>query len=166
MTAAGRLLRALTAVESVAAAIAYVIVAALLIGDVVGREVLGKGIFGASKMAVFAAIVSGFLGLSLATAANVHIRPAFMDWVFRGRAEPWARRAGDAFAFVFFCVAGYFAILFVMQSYEFKEKAAVIYWQLWPIQLVIPYAFFSTALKHAIFAGWPALKPTAEETVA
>ena len=40
MQAAGRFLRALNSVESIAAAVAYVIVAALLIGDVVGREIL------------------------------------------------------------------------------------------------------------------------------
>ena len=186
MQGAARLLRTLTTAESIVAAIAYVIVAALLIGDVLGREgplakgtwgaefvssLIGfefhtKGIFGATKMAVFAAIVAGFIGLSLATAANAHIRPAFMDFVFQGRAERGANRVGDAFACVFFCAAGVFAILFVMQSYEYKEKAAVIYWQLWPIQLVIPYAFFSTAIRHGVFAIWPGLKPNAEESVA
>ena len=163
MKAAGRVLGALNSIESMAAAIAYVLVAALLIGDVVGREVLGKGIFGASKMAVFAAIIAGFLGLSLATAANAHIRPAFMDWVARGS---WIWRVGDAFACAFFIGAGIFAILFVMQSYEYKEKAAVIYWQLWPIQMVIPYAFFSTAARHGIFAVWPDLKPRNDEAPA
>lgn len=163
MNATGRLLRALNTVESVAAAIAYVLVAALLIGDVVGREIFGKGIFGASKMAVFAAIVSGFLGLTLATAANAHIRPAFMDWVLPKRL---AERLGDGFAAAFFIGAAVFAILFVMQSYEYKEKAAVLYWQLWPIQMVIPYAFFSNAIKHSIFAIWPDLKPQSEEAVA
>lgn len=156
MKTARRFLRALNAVESIVAALAYVIVAALLIGDIVGREILGKGIFGASRMAVFAAIIAGFLGLSLATAANAHIRPGFMDWVLPGA---WADRIGDVFACVFFGAAGVFAILFVIQSYDYQEKAAVIYWQLWQIQLVIPYAFFSTALKHGIFAAWPGLKP-------
>ena len=181
MQAAGRVLRTLNTFESAVAAIAYVLVAALLIGDVIGREFLSKGtwgskfisvylgyefstkgIFGASKMAVFAAIVAGFIGLSLATAANAHIRPAFMDWALRGR---WADRVGDAFAFAFFAAAGVFAILFVIQSYEYKEKAAVIYWQLWPIQMVIPYAFFSTSLKHGLFAAWPGLKPRADGAV-
>ena len=65
---------------------------------------------------------------------------------------------------VVMCVMGYYAVMLVMQSYEYKEKAAVLYWQLWPIQIVIPYAFFSSALRHAAFAVWPALKPAAEET--
>ena len=163
MNTASRILRLLTSVESVAAAIAYIVVAALLIGDVVGREILGKGIFGASKMAVFAAIISGFIGLALATAANTHLRPAFLDHVFRGTAVV---RIGDGFSCAFFCFLGILGIMFVMQSFEYKEKAAVLYWQLWPIQLVIPYAFFSTAIRHAIFAAWPELKPSGQETVA
>ncbi len=186
MQGAARLLRTLTAAESIVAAIAYVIVAALLIGDVLGREgplskgawgselvssMIGsefhtKGIFGATKMAVFAAIVAGFIGLSLATASNSHIRPAFMDFVFKGQAARGATRAGDGFAFAFFTAAGVFGVFFVLQSLEYKEKAAVLYWQLWPIQMVIPYAFFSTAIRHGVFALWPDLKPVAEETVA
>ena len=59
---------------------------------------------------------------------------------------------------------GYFAVLLVMQSYEYQEKAAVLYWQLWPIQLVIPYAFFSTAIRHLCFAAWPVLKPASAES--
>ena len=163
MNAANRLLRLLTTVESIAAAIAYVIVAALLIGDVIGREVFGKGIFGASKMAVFAAICSGFIGLALATAANTHLRPAFMDFVFAGPRAAMANRIGDAFGCLFFAFMGFLGVLFVMQSFEYSEKAAVLYWQLWPIQMVIPYAFFSTAIRHGVFASWPELKPKGDE---
>ena len=163
MNAASRLLRLLTTVESIAAAIAYVLVAALLIGDVIGREVFGKGVFGASKMAVFAAICSGFIGLALATAANTHLRPAFMDFVFAGPRATFANRLGDAFSCIFFAFLGVLGILFVMQSFEYAEKAAVLYWQLWPIQMVIPYAFFSTAIRHGAFAAWPELKPKGDE---
>ena len=163
MHSARRLLRLLSTIESIAAAIAYVVVAALLIGDVIGREVFGKGIFGATKMAVFAAIASGFIGLALATAANTHLRPAFMDFVFAGPRAAIANRIGDAFSAAFFLFMGWLGVLFVMQSYEYAEKAAVLYWQLWPIQMVIPYAFFSTAIRHGIFAAWPELKPSGEE---
>ena len=39
---------------------------------------------------------------------------------------------------------------------------AVLYWLLWPIQMIIPYALISTALRHLAFAIWPGLKPAAE----
>ncbi len=156
MERAGRLLRLLNSVESIAAAVAYLIVAALLIGDVVGREVSGTGVFGAQKMAVYAAVVAGFLGLGLATAANAQLRPAFLDFVFKGALID---RIGDAFAFVFYVFMAWVAVLFIRQSMEFQDRAAVLYWLLWPIQIVIPYALASTGLRHGLFALWPGLKP-------
>ncbi len=159
MPTASFLLRLLNTVESIAAAIAYVTVAALLIGDVVGREVLGQGIFGAQKMAVYAAVVAGFLGLGLATAANQQLRPAFLDHVLTGA---WVERLGDAVSFIFYLFMAYVAIQFIQQSMEFQDRAAVLYSLLWPIQIAIPYALCSTAIRHAIFAGWPDLKPQAQ----
>ena len=156
MNTASRALRLLTLVESIAAALAYAMVAALLIGDVVGREVLGKGIFGAQKMAVYCAIVAAFLGLSLATSANMQLRPSFLDHLFKG---PMVDRLGDGFAAIFYAFMAVIAILFIQQSMEFSGRAAVLYWLLWPIQLIIPYALFSTGLRHGAFAIWPGLKP-------
>ncbi len=156
METAARALRALTLAESIAAAIAYAIVASLLIGDVVGRELLGKGIFGAQKMAVYAAVVAGFLGLGLATGANAQLRPSFLDHVFKGQGP---ERIGDAFAFCFYSFMAIIACMFIQQSMEFSDRAAVLYWLLWPIQLIIPYALFSTGLRHGVFALWPDLKP-------
>lgn len=158
MPTASLLLRLLNTIESIAAAIAYVIVAVLLIGDVVGRELMGQGIFGAQKMAVYAAVVAGFLGLGLATAANQQLRPAFLDHVLTG---VWVERFGDAVSFVFYLFMAWVAVQFIQQSMEFQDRAAVLYWLLWPIQIVIPYALCSTGLRHAIFAGWPSLKPAA-----
>lgn len=156
MDTAARALRLLTLAESIAAAIAYALVASLLIGDVLGREVLGKGIFGAQKMAVYCAIVAAFLGLSLATSANMQLRPSFLDHVFKG---PMVDRIGDAFAAVFYIFMAVIAIMFIQQSMEFNDRAAVLYWLLWPIQLIIPYALCSTGIRHGAFARWPALKP-------
>lgn len=156
MRYAERFLNVLNTVESIAAAIAYTIVAALLIGDVAGRELFGSGFFGAQKMAVYAAVIAGFLGLSLATAANTQLRPAFLDWVFR---HPATDRIGDLFAFCFYLWIALIAVQFIQQSFEYSDRAAVLYWLLWPIQIIIPYALFSTGLRHLLFALWPNLKP-------
>lgn len=156
MDTAARALRLLTLVESIVASLAYALVAALLIGDVVGREVLGKGVFGAQKMAVYCAIVAAFLGLSLATSANMQLRPSFLDHLFKG---PMVDRIGDGFAAIFYAFMAIIAILFIQQSMEFSDRAAVLYWLLWPIQLIIPYALLSTGLRHGAFALWPGLKP-------
>lgn len=156
MNTAARALRLLTLAESIAAAAAYALVASLLIGDVLGRELLGKGIFGAQKMSVYCAIVAAFLGLSLATSSNMQLRPSFLDHVFKG---PMTDRVGDAFAALFYIFLTVIAIMFIQQSMEFQDRAAVLYWLLWPIQLIIPYALLSTGLRHGVFARWPDLKP-------
>ena len=156
MNTARRILRLADLVESIAASAAYLLVAALMIGDVLGREILGTGIFGAQKMAVYAAVVAGFLGLALATSANAQLRPTFLDHVLKG---PAFDRLGDAVACAFYLFLTWVAVQFILQSMEFEDRAAVLYWLLWPIQIVIPYALASTALRHGLFAGWPALKP-------
>lgn len=159
MRTAKRLLRLIDLAESIAASAAYLIVAALLIGDVVGRELFGAGIFGAQKMAVYAAVVAGFIGLALATSANAQLRPAFLDHVLKG---PGVDRIGDAVSSGFYLFLAYVAARFIEQSMAYEDRAAVLYWLLWPIQLVIPYALASTALRHGLFARWPALKPARE----
>lgn len=152
---ADKLLRGLNWLESAAAALAYALVAGLLIADVVGREVFGNGVFGAQKMAVYGAVVAGFLGLSLATAKNSHLRPSFLDFVIQNDA---IERVGDFFSAAFFLAMAYIGGEFVQQSFEYADRAAVLYWLLWPIQLVIPYAFVSTSLRHLIFGLYPELK--------
>lgn len=142
------------------ATVAYVIVAFLLIGDVIGREIFSTPIHGAQKMAVYAAIVAGFIGLSLATADNMHLRPAFLDGIVPARFNNQINRFSDFFACLFFLGMAVIGLLFVRESMRFEDKAAVLYWLLWPLQLVIPYAFLSTSVRHGLFALYPAAKPS------
>ena len=151
-------------IEKAVAAIAYVIVAGLLLGDVIAREVFFDSIWGAQKMAVFAAIIAGFLGLTLATAANGHLRPQFTDHWWPDRMQPSVSRFGDILSALLFAAMAYISVLYVIVSFENQDRAAVLYWFLWPIQIVIPYAFGSSALRHAAFAIWPECRPVPDLT--
>ena len=144
--------------EAILATIAYATVAGLLITDVVGREVFGITFLGAQQMAVYGAILAGFLGLTLATSDNSHLRPGFMDFLLQ-RWESQVQRVGDALSSLFFFLSAYIAWTFVAVSLENQDKAPVLYFVVWPLQLVIPYAFISSGLKHLIFAIRPELKP-------
>ncbi|MCB1407984.1 MAG: TRAP transporter small permease subunit [Rhodobacteraceae bacterium] len=157
-TAARRLLTVLETVEGYAATLAYAGVAALLIGDVIAREVFASPILGSQSLAVLAAIVAGFLGLSLATSSGSHLRPEFLDRALPPRFDPFVSRASDLIAAVFYVAIAVFALRFVDQSRVAGDRAAVLYFQLWPIQLVIPYAFISSALRHMTYALYPDLK--------
>ncbi|MEX0339549.1 MAG: TRAP transporter small permease [Arenibacterium sp.] len=156
------ILQGIRVLESVVATLAYAGVAALLIYDVIGREVFGTSFLGADQLAVYGAIIAGFLGLSLATSDNAHLRPAFMDFVFKGR-EAFAIRLGDAISALFFLAAAVVAWSFVAVSMEAQDRAPVFYFVVWPLQIIIPYAFVSCAVKHGIFAMRPELKPAANE---
>jgi TRAP-type C4-dicarboxylate transport system permease small subunit len=154
-----RALGILLRLESMVAAVAYSIVGLLLMVDVLGREFFGASLFGAQKMAVYAAIVAGFLGMALATASAAHLRPAFMDGFIPEGREALVDRIGDAISAVIYLVLAWVAIGFVGETMAAGDRAAVLYWTLWPIQLVIPYAFVSCALRHLAFAWRPALRP-------
>lgn len=155
------ILRGLRFVESFVATVAYAAVAALLIYDVVGREVFGTSFLGADQLAVYGAIIAGFLGLTLAASDNAHLRPGFMDFVFR-RHEALAIRMGDVLSCFFFMAAAIVAWSFVNLSMEAQDRAPVFYFVVWPLQIIIPYAFASCALKHGIFALRPELKPATD----
>jgi TRAP-type C4-dicarboxylate transport system permease small subunit len=151
-------------VESIVATIAYGIVATLLMLDVVGRELFSSSFLGTQQLAVYGAIIAAFLGLTLATSDNSHLRPEFMDFVFR-RFDRIAGQIGDLVSAGFFWASGYIAWTFVSISMASGDKAPVLYFVLWPLQLVIPYAFASSGLKHLIFAIKPELKNTKSEKV-
>ena len=144
--------------EGYAAMLAYASVATLLIGDVLAREVIGVPVLGSQSIAVLAAIVAGFLGLSLATAKGIHLRPEVFDHVLPARFDPFLARGSDVVAAAFYMTMTVFALRFVMASHAAGDRAAVLYFPLWPVQLVMPYAFLSCAIRHAAYAANPRLK--------
>ena len=151
----------LALLESIVAVIAYLVVASLLLGEIAARELFSSSIWGSQKMAVFAAIFAAFLGLSLATAANAHLRPQFADYWWPAAWHARMARFGDGLSCLIYIGLGVIAAFYISDTFSNQDRAAVLYWPLWPIQLVIPYAFFSSALRHLAFAIWPEMKPAA-----
>ena len=74
-----RLLEALRRLESAITAVAYTVVAALLVGDVLARELFGSSIWGAQKLAVLVTVFAAFCGFSLVTHANQQLRINLAD---------------------------------------------------------------------------------------
>lgn len=148
--------------ESLIAVIAYAIITTALVADIAARELFHYSIWGIQKIAVYSAIAAGLVGLGLATAKGKHIRPKFTDnWA----PKPWTRnlaRIGDTIACLTFVGAGYYSILLVQDSYGFGFLAPVLDWPIWPFQLILPYTFFSTAIRHGAYALLPDLRPQEE----
>ncbi len=142
--------------ESTVAVLAYLTTATLLLSQVLAREVFTTSIDFGPKVAVLAAIVAGSLGMVIATGENAHLRASFADGLLPYK---WTPRVGDLVSAALHIFLGYYAVLFVLQSKEFGDLAALIRIPLWPIQMVFPYMFFSSAFKHLVFAWKPEWKP-------
>ncbi len=159
---AARILKVLFVVEATVAIALYTMIAALLASDVFMREVAGSSLSGVQRISVYAMIQTGFLGLGLAAARGRHLRPRFADGLIPARFKPAVQRIGSflmAFIFGYFVL---FAVSFVQESIQFGDMTRTIRVPLWTVQLVVPYAFCSTALRYVIFGLFPALSP--EET--
>ena len=154
-----RLLAGMFVVEVTIAISAYVIIAGLLLTDIVMRETGNGSLWGAQRISVYLMIVIGFLGLGLAAARGRHLRPRFLDGVLPEQFSQTADRVGSMLMALIFGGFGIVAIQFVAEAITYNEIARIIRIPMWYIQLVVPYAFFSTALRYVIFAVDPDVRP-------
>jgi C4-dicarboxylate transporter DctQ subunit len=159
MDAARRLLRGLWLLEATICVLAFSITSIALMADVLGREFFGNGIFGAQRLAVWSTAIAGLVGFALVTAEAGHLRPRFLDGLVPKSAGPAFDRFGDLLSAVICIALGWYAVQFVQSSAALGERGMAIPIKVWPIQLILPWMFFSSALRHLCFATWPALKP-------
>ena len=159
MDAARRLLRGLWLLEATVCVLAFSITAIALMADVLGREFFGNGIFGAQRLAVWTTAIAGLVGFALVTAEAGHLRPRFMDGWLPKAAEPYIGRIADIISALICIALGWYAIEFVRSSAALGERGMAIAIVVWPIQLILPWMFLSSAFRHLCFAVWPPLKP-------
>jgi len=150
-------LHKLRLIEAIMATVAYAAVACILMVDVIGREVFQTSFLGAQQLAVYGAILAGFLGLTLATSDSSHLRPGFLDFVFH-KHHILIQRIGDGVSALFYLGASLVALQFVLLSMDAQDRAPVLYFVVWPLQIIIPFAFLSAGIKHAAYAWQPTLK--------
>lgn len=159
MHAVQKLLRWLWTVEATICVIAFCGTALALMADVLARELFGNGLFGAQRFAVWGNAIAGLLGFALVTAERGHLRPQFADALLPKSLEPHIDRIGELLSAVICLAMAWFAMRFVQSSAALGERGMAIPILVWPIQLVLPWMFFSSALRHLAFARWPALRP-------
>lgn len=154
-----RLLRGLFWAEATMAVMAFIVVAVALMADVIGREFFGDGIFGAQRVAVWATAIAGLGGFALVTAEGGHLRPQFADSWLPKRWEPVVVRLADVISAAICLFLVWFAWDFVMENRRLGERGMAIPILVWPIQLILPWMFFSSALRYLAFAAFPPLRP-------
>jgi TRAP-type C4-dicarboxylate transport system permease small subunit len=150
---------------------AFAFIALVLIADIVGRTLVGSllqalgvhaaaGIFGASKLAVYALLIGICAGIGVATVTSTHLLPR-IGWGLLPRAwSDSADRLADALAALLLGAASWYCALMVRGSYTLGTLAPLLQWPVWPVQLALPLGFASAAMRYACFALWPDLRPT------
>ena len=163
MGAARGLLKGMWFLEATVCVLAFTITATALMADVLGREFFGNGIFGAQRLAVWTTAIAGMIGFALVTAEAGHLRPRFADGWLPKAAVPYVDRFADVLSAAICIFLGVYAVEFVQSSRALQERGMAIPILVWPIQLILPWMFFSSALRHLVFAAFPALKPEPKE---
>ena len=159
MEAIRRALRGLFWVEATVAVAAFIVVAVALMADVLGREFFGDGIFGAQRVAVWATAIAGLGGFALVTAQGGHLRPQFTDGWLPKSWEPQVLRLADVVSAAICLALAWYAWDFVMENRRLGERGMAIPILVWPIQLILPWMFASSALRYLAFAAFPPLRP-------
>ncbi len=161
-------------VECLIAVAAFGLIAALLILDVAGREVLGPiykllgikgatGVYGAQKLSVYSLVLASFCGVGIATATGSHLLPRIgFGWV-PAAWGPDVDRLADAISGLFMVGVAYYGWVFVSSTISTGLRAQAFDMPVWPFQLAIPLGFLSAAVRYFFFAAWPALRPLPPE---
>lgn len=172
--AARRLIDLWHRIECWVAVSAFGFIAVVLIGDVLGRELLGPiyrafeikgqaGVYGAQKMSVYALVIGSFAGVGIATATGSHLLPRIgFGWVPTAWG-PALDRLADLISGLFFLGVAWYGWVYVRSSMGADLRAQAFNFPIWMIQIAIPVGFLSAGLRYFFFAVWPALRPLPPE---
>lgn len=160
---ARRVLERVYSVEIFVACLSFALVAIALIADVLGRELFGNGIFGAQKFAVFCTAIAGLLGFAVVVHAGGHLRVQAVDRVFPTSWHAPMARLGDLISAGICLFFGVYAVEFVEGAKKLGETDMVLQIPVWPIQLIVPYLFLISAVRYALYAVFPAIRPAEKE---
>lgn len=160
--------------ECIIAVTAFSLIAALLVLDVMGRELLGPiykmlgikgatGIYGAQKLSVYALVLASFCGIGIATATGSHLLPRIgFGWIPKEWGPKMDRLADWITAFFMLGVA-YYGYVFISSTVASGLRAQAFNLPVWPFQLAIPLGFLSASVRYFLYALWPTLRPLPPE---
>ena len=157
--AASSLLGLLGRIERLLCISAFAVLVVVLFADVISREATAAGIHWASQIGVWANVFVVMAGFGLASAGGAHLRPRFADgWL----PQSWhsVLVTIQHLCMAAFCAAiGGVALAVVLGSYRLGEVEITLFLPVWPVQAMLPLAFFTGALRHLIYALLPELRP-------
>lgn len=156
-------LKWLTRAEVLVAGTAFIAITLLIFADVVARELVGNGIYGAQRVAVYCMAVAAFIGFAVTTQLGGHIRIDGLDRLVPKRFDPGVNRLADLVSCGLCLFLAYWAWRFVSTSFEMGERGVALDFAVWPIQSAMIWMFASGALRYALFFAFPAARPAPPE---
>lgn len=159
MTAARTFLTWLTRCERAFAVFLFAFMALIVMADVAFREFTGIGISGAPRLAVYAFIAMSLISFGLASQSAEHLRPRFADELFPDSWEPALQRIQETIMALFCLIFAWVAVGVVAETAALGEVSRSLKIPTWPMQAMFPLAFGLAAIRHGLFALYPALKP-------
>lgn len=153
------LLSAVGSAERAITFCAFLVLIAVLFGDVVSRELTGAGIIWARQVGVYANLFLTLVGIGVASAEGAHLRPRFADRWLPAAWDPALERLREVLMAAFCVAFAFLAALAVAETRALGERTAMPAWLVWPFESVIPVVFLVAGLRHGLYACWPALSP-------
>ena len=141
---------------------AFFVMVLVAAADVALREFTGQGLDGAREAAVLLMVVLVLTGFGLATAAGRQLRPRFADGLTPEACQPAMKRFADALTALIYLMLATLAAVLVAQSVTLAEQTPVLRLPSALIQLALPLAFTTGALRHLIYSYRPEIRPADE----
>lgn len=163
MNAARRFLKLTERFERIVCLVGFAVMAAALIADVLSRKFTGAGLLGAPQVGVLGMIAVAMFGFGLAAQQGGQLRARLLDWIFPKSWNTAVNAAADAITAL--AMAGLAALCAIMtlESARILDVSAVLRWPIWPAQAAVTLAFVLNALRYALFAVYPVLRPVEDE---
>ncbi len=153
-------LKRLVKAERWISCVAFAVLITVIFTDVVSRELTGSGMHWARQVGVYANIFIVMAGFGLASASGDHLRPRFADGWLPARWDVVLTRLQEGVMALFCLAFAVVAVQVVAETYSMQERSVVLRVVVWPFQVVIPAAFAVAAVRHAIYALRPQLRPS------
>ncbi|MDG1708300.1 MAG: TRAP transporter small permease subunit [Emcibacteraceae bacterium] len=145
--------------EKAVAVFAFSVMTLVIIADVIIRKLVGVGIAGAMRIAVYAMIVTALISFGLASHTGRHLRPKFADNFLPKSWEFQIISVQESLHALFCLVFAVVAVGVVYETYLLEETSRMLRIVIWPMQSVIPLAFFVGFIRHALYALYPEIRP-------
>ena len=152
-------LKGLVKAERWISCVAFAVLITVIFADVVSRELTGSGMHWARQVGVYANIFIVMAGFGLASASGDHLRPRFADEWLPASWDAVLTRVQEGVMALFCLAFAAVAVQVVAETYSMQERSVVLRVVVWPFQAVIPAAFVVAAVRHALYALRPQLRP-------